>query len=552
MFDYLNLVYWLIALASLLAWARFSTFVAGDVETVLVDQPELGWKLGTLGALLAMMMVWVVMPSFWVALPVNVVIAGVVLGTYWFLRVKTLGPSGHLFRGALDTFTRATGTLENRRNANQVQLVYLRGDDQPLPLPHRDDPLAAGLATADEILIQALVRRAEQIEMIPGGGGGNYSLGMLVDGVAYNQPPLARTVAESAIQAFKVMSGLSVEERRRPQTGKLKTRDASGVITTWTVRSSGSTAGERLTIAANEQGRWNMKMDALGLTSDQLKDVKTVTADTQGIVLVASPKGHGQTSILYAFMRQHDAFMNSLSLFETDPKAEIEGATTVKFEGRGSDQTYAKALQSLFLKDPNVVLVSQVGDSQTADTISRFVGEESAHGRRVYVALTAKDAMNALQQWVSLNTDKAASIDSLRMVVAGRLVRILCPTCKIPYQPDESTLKKLNLPLGRNLQSFKANTAPIVDKKGNRIICPDCGGTGFHGRTGIFEVMVINDEMRKAMKNNANESQIKAIARKNHMILMTEHGIRKFATGITAINEVTRVMSADKPAKAGR
>jgi len=551
MFDYLNLVYWLVALGSLLAWGRFATFVGEDLETKMIDLPELGWKLGMLGVMVVMFVVWVAMPSFWVAMPVNLVIAGGVVAVYWVLRVKALGSRGHLFQGALNTMASATGTMQAKKNAKQVQLAYLRSDDQPLPLPKRDDPLAVGLATADDILIQALVKRADQIEMVPGQGGGGYALGLLVDGVMYNQPALERTAAEAAIQAFKVIAGLSVEERRRPQSGKLKTRDASGTGTVWTIRSSGSTAGERISIIANEKGRWDMKVEAIGFSTDQMKAVKTLAEDTQGVVLVASQKGHGQTSTLYALLRQHDAFMNSLALFETDPKTEIEGATSVKYELKGSDQTYAKTLQSLFLKDPNVVMVSQVGETQTADTITRFVDEESAHGRRVYAGFVAKDAMDAVQQWVSLNTDKSTAIKELRMVVASRLLRILCPTCKIPYQPDEATLKKLNLPASRNLQAFKANTDMVVDKKGNKIVCPECSGTGFRGRTGIFEVMVINDEMRKAMINNANESQIKAIARKNHMILMTEHGIRKFATGITAINEVTRVMSSEK-SKSGR
>jgi type II secretory ATPase GspE/PulE/Tfp pilus assembly ATPase PilB-like protein len=291
-----------------------------------------------------------------------------------------------------------------------------------------------------------------------------------------------------------------------------------------------------------------LKVEGLGLASDQLKEVKTALADTQGTVLVASPKGHGLTSTLYALLRHHDAFMNSLALLETDPKAEVEGATAVRYEGRGNDVTYSKTLQSIFLKDANVVLVSQVGDPQTADQIARFVAEPSAHGRRVYAGMNANDTLGALQMWMALSTDKLAAVNALRMIIAERLVRILCPTCKIPYQPDEGTLKRLNLPVGRNLQSFKANTAPLVDKKGNRIICPDCGGTGFHGRTGIFEVLVIDDEVKKAIQGNANENQIKAIARKQNMILLVEHGIRKFASGITAINEVTRVLSNEKSA----
>ena len=105
---------------------------------------------------------------------------------------------------------------------------------------------------------------------------------------------MGRTVAESALQAFKVLGGLVAEERRRPQSGRFKTRDAGGALTMWTVQSSGSTAGERLTLLANEKGRWDMRLDALGFSSDQLKDIKAVTSDTKGVVLVTSPKGHGE------------------------------------------------------------------------------------------------------------------------------------------------------------------------------------------------------------------------------------------------------------------
>lgn len=160
--------------------------------------------------------------------------------------------------------------------------------------------------------------------------------------------------------------------------------------------------------------------------------------------------------------------------------------------------------------------------------------------------MPGNDTLSTLDTWMSLNTDKPAAIECLRAIISERLVRILCPTCKVPYQPDEATLKRLNLPIGRNLQAFKANTGPITDAKGNKIICPDCAGAGFKGRTGIFEVLMIDDDIRKAVLAKANHTQIKAIARKQHFALLVESGIRKFASGITAMNEVTRILATDK------
>jgi type II secretory ATPase GspE/PulE/Tfp pilus assembly ATPase PilB-like protein len=546
MFDYINVIYWLIALASLVAWARFSTFLADDVTRNLVDQPELPWKLGVVGAGFLMMIMFVVLPSFWIALPVNLVIAGGIIAAFWAIRVKALGPAGHLFKGALQAAERASSRMEERKNARQVQLTYLRHDNTPMPLPRSDDPLATGLGVADQLVIQALMRRAEMIELAPAQNG--YGLSLITDGFPAAQPPIDRTNAEAAIQAFKVLAGLSADERRRPQTGSFRSRDAEGASTTWTVRTSGSTAGERAVLTANEKGQWDLALDQLGFTSEQLAQVKKLVGSTSGLVIVAGPRGSGRTATMYALIRQHDAFVNSVQSLEVNPQAEIEGVTMNKYENK-PDSNFSKSLQSLFLKDPNVVLVSQVPDTQTADLITRYAGGEDPH--RVYTALPTLDTFAALEMWLSLNSSKSDAAHAVEAIIAQRLVRILCPTCKIPYQPDEPTLKRLNLPIGRNLQSFKANTEPIVDRKGNRITCPDCAGIGFRGRTAIFEVLLMTDDLKKAVAGGANAGQIKALARKNNLMLLVEHGIRKFATGVTAINEVTRAMSAEKPSAAG-
>ncbi len=547
MFGYVNLIYWLIALAGLIAWIRFSVFMCDDITRNLVDQPELPWKLGSGGIFVLLLLVFLAMPSFWIALPVNIVIAGGMIGAFWALRVKALGPAGHLFSGAIQAAGNVSRGMEERKNARQVQLTYLRHDGSAMPLPASNDPLAAGLGVADSLIIQALMRRAETIDLGP--AQDHYTLIMNTDGMPAVQPPLDRASAEAAVQAFKVLAGLSADERRRPQTGSFRSRDAEGATITWTVRTTGSMQGERVVLAANEKGQWNIPLEQLGMTSEQLAEVKKLSGDTKGLVLVAAPRGHGRSATLYALLRQHDAFTNSVQTLEVNPQTEIEGATINRFDTRaGADNSFSKQLHSIMLKDPNVLLVSQVPDATTADLITRFAGGGDAEARRVYTTIPANDSFAALEQWQSLNTNKSQAANPLRVIIAQRLVRILCPTCKIPYQPDEATMKRLNLPVGRNLQSFKANTEPMVDRKGNQITCPDCAGIGFRGRTGIFEVLVVSDEIKRAMSSGVSINQIRVMARKNNLILLVEHGIRKFATGVTAIHEVTRVISGDKPA----
>lgn len=553
MFDYINVVYWLIALASLVAWARFAVFMADDVSRNLIDQSELLWKLGGAGAFLVMLVVYLLpLPSFWVGFAVNIVIAGGIIAAFWTVRVKTLGHKGHLFIGAIDAAGSVSTKMEERKNARQVQLTYLRHDNTPMPLPGSHDPLAAGLGTADAIVIQALMRRAETVDLSPSQSG--YSLNLITDGVPAMQPAVQRASAEAAVQAFKVLAGLSAEERRRPQAGEFRSRDAEGATTVWTVRTSGSMAGERVLLACNEKGRWDVPLEQLGMTSEQLADVKKLGGDTKGLVLVCGPKGHGRTTTLYALLRQHDAFTNSVQTLEVTSQTEIEGVTVNRFDPRaGPEASFSKMLQSITLKDPNIVLVSQIPDTQTADLITRYSGPTASESHRVYTSLAAADSFSALELWLSLNANKSEAANALRIIVAQRLVRILCPTCKIPYQPDEATMKRLNLPMGRNLQSFKANTEPMVDRKGNSFICPDCGGIGFRGRTGIFEVLVVTDEIKKALAAGTTAGQIKTLARKSNLLFLVEHGIRKFATGVTAIHEVTRVMNPDKvPPVAGK
>ncbi len=290
-FDYLNLIEWLVALAGLLGWLRFATFISEDVTKNLVDQPEIPWKLGSVGIAVVMLIVYIVVPNFWAAIAINAVIAGTFIAVFWVVRVKALGPAGHLFKGALRSAAGMSHRFEERKNARQVQLTYLKHDNSPMLLPPPQDPLSAGLGTADSLMIQALERRAEVIDLAPGNEG--YSLSLVTDGIPAVQPSVDRVAAEAAIQALKVLSGLSAEERRRPQVGRFRSKDPEGNATTWTVRTSGSTTGERVLLSANEQGKWDLRIEQLGMSAEQLAEVKKLTTDTKGLVLVAAPKGQG-------------------------------------------------------------------------------------------------------------------------------------------------------------------------------------------------------------------------------------------------------------------
>ncbi len=214
---YINLFYWGIVVAGLMAWARFVLWVSDDVEKTLRKQSMLLWRAVAVGSLAVLTLIWLLIPSFWLALPMAVMIAGGVVAWYWMVRVAELGASGHLFAGTLKQAGDLTRKMDARRAAKQVTMTYLRNDDSPMPLPQSDDPLALGLELADQIFAAAVAKRAEGIELVP--TAKHYEVRMMVDGMSYPQQNLERHVAEAIIQSSKHLADLAIEERRRPQQG---------------------------------------------------------------------------------------------------------------------------------------------------------------------------------------------------------------------------------------------------------------------------------------------------------------------------------------------
>ncbi len=543
---YINVLFLLLALGLMILWARMAVWIHVDMAN-LTNQPVLVWKSVLVGSLLLMTIIWMIVPTFYAAFPVNLLIAGGTFAWYWRIRTAQLGSSGSGLVGAL---TGKIGQLaEGRqaaRSAQQLILSYMKAGGAPIPLPRTDDPSWASMLAADQLLIQATEGRSQKIELIPSQQA--YDVHFTVDGVAYPQSGVQRNTAEMVIQAVKTLAGLSLEERRRPQRGMFMARDPDRNIVTWTAHSSGTTAGEKLVIYANEKDSWRLPLDHLGFSSDQLTALKTIMKQPDGLVISAAPSHMGRTTTLYSFLGGLDAFTTSIQTLEINPRVEFESITTTKFDPQATDAIHSKALQSIMLKDPHVLMVAQCPDAATADLVSKYASAE----HQVYLGLKSSDSRAVLELWRKLVTDRDTAAASLRAIISQRLVRLLCPTCKVAYQPDSATIAKLNLPVGRELQSFKANTQAVRDQRGNLIKCPDCGGLGYRGQTGIFEVLVVNDEIRAAIREGKNAEEIITLARKSGMVMLVEHGIRKFAMGITSIQEVIRVCSAEKPASRSR
>lgn len=539
---YVNPIFWAISVVLILVWARWVAWMGKDVVQ-LSDQSELMWRGIGLGSLLLIVLVWLLIPIWFAGLGVAVATMGGLFFWYTSVRSKTVGSTSNPLTSIKEMFSNMAEARERNKATREIALQYLGKDGAVLPFIPVDSPLYGGMQYADQLIVQALERRADEIEISPANDA--YELKFFVDGIAFPQAAVTRDMADPLIEAIKNRSGLNTEEHRKPQQGLFKTRDGDGHVVSWTVRSSGNTAGERLTLVTDEHTRWNRKLEDLGMPADQMALVKNIIDSKRGVVLVATPKQNGRTNTLYAMIRAHDAFTNAVHALEINPQAELEGVTVTRFDQRAAGASYSKALQSIFLKDPAIILSAQIPDAQTAEALARFAEEE----HRAYAGIPAADSVQALEMWLQLVPNRNLAVRSIEAIISERLVRLLCPSCKVPYQPDEATLKRLNLPLGRNFQCFKANTEGIMDAKGNRITCPDCGGIGYRGRTAIFEVLHLDDEMRQALLSGAPTKQVQTIARKKRMTMLIESGIKKFAQGLTSIQEVLRVVQGEKHAQ---
>ena len=542
-FVYINPSFLIICFLLFLGWAKFATWINTDLKQ-LTEVNETVWRSILLGSIALNILLWIFIPNFAAALIANVVVIGGVFGYYAKVRVAQLGPPPNPLDMLAGKFGLSSARRQANKSAGQLALSYLTASGRSAPLPKVDDPAYNGVMLLDNLIFSGLAARAQRIDLIPSEQA--YDVIYTTDGVGYPQSGMQRSTAEPIIQAVKLISGLSLEERRRPQRSALILADAAQTRTPLSIRTSGTTAGEKLTMVMSNSDNYKIPLDNIGLSSEQLSALRSIVADNTGLVIVASPPHMGRTTTLYSLLGAHDAFTRSIQTLEVNPRADFESITVTTFDPQVANASHSKTLQSICLKDPDILLIGQCPDAATAEVICKYASND----HRVYLGLRAGvDAPTILDLWRKLLPDKELAARPLRAVVCQRLIRLLCPTCKIPYQPDAETLARLNLPVGRQIQAFKANTQPARDPKGNLVKCPDCASLGYRGVTGLFEVLVVTPEIRDMVARGRSVDEIRNAARKNGMMMLVEHGIRKFALGITSMQELTRALTADRPKK---
>ena len=538
--GYINGFKFLPLLIVSLVWLRLMTWADKDAEDARLSREKTGAI--HVGLWLVALVLAVLMPLYAVSLLVYVLLFGVDAAVYLAMRNKTVGLKDlkkQLSEG-IKNIGKKKKEIKITASENAVVLID-RGGKSYAPPPD-DAPERPAYDTVQTVLQNPIRYNAQRIDLRPTEGGSvvRYS----VDGVTLEGKSVPKEQATAAIGLVKQLANLDINDRRKPQTGKMKvnTESAKHDIDVFT---AGSTAGELMKLNIDFKKQYDFRVESLGFLPDQLKTVMATVAEPGGVVLLTAPDNQGQTNLAYALLKQHDAYLYNIQSLERDPPVELDSITQNKLANSAASSDESKQINWMISQQPDVTFLDRVDDPRSAIELARYAKE----GKRVYITMRAPNAFDALAQWRKLIGDDKLAGSSLKLVVAERLVRTLCGACKVPYTPDPDALRKMNMSAERVDKLYQPRKEPMRDQKGNEITCTFCHGLAYQGRTGVFELFKIDAEVEQAIEAGGTANQFKGLFRKQKQRYLQEAALSRVEQGDTSVEEVLRVLRSNSSSR---
>jgi type II secretory ATPase GspE/PulE/Tfp pilus assembly ATPase PilB-like protein len=532
--GYISLWKLILFVLAFFAWAPVVNWVFTDSQAVRTN--TLVWTVTLAASGIVTLFLWLLIPVFFVGfLFFLIVVSGAAMAYVTHRNSKVADFEKVLtadhFRGLF-----VNSQKKIQKSSHGITFFTAHGNEAPVPEP-KSIELEGFLATCN-LIHDAIWNRADVVHLVP--QREEYGVFYEIDGLSVKQDPKPREEVDGFIYYAKQLAALEVQEKRKPQKGHFKAVLPENKQTSWEVHTSGSTAGEQIRIQRVSE-LVSRKIQDLGLNENQLESIETLREINSGVVLVTGPKKSGVTSTFYTLLGCHDPFINNINTLEKEPAAELQNVTQFSYAlSDTGTTTFARKLQSIFRKGPEIVGVGDCDDAQTATLCSAAAKD----GRTVYVAFEANGVVEAVQKWLKFVGDKKLVADTLTAVINQRLVRKLCMDCRIPYQPNPALFKKFNIPADETHTFYRPGEIEY-DKHGKAIVCETCQGTGFYGRVGLFETIRIDDELREVIRTAKTSQEIASAFRRAKMLYIQEQAIKKVSAGITSINEVIRSFASE-------
>ncbi|OGI47203.1 MAG: type II secretion system protein GspE [Candidatus Muproteobacteria bacterium RBG_16_65_34] len=335
------------------------------------------------------------------------------------------------------------------------------------------------------------------------------------------EPP--RVLHGVLVSRIKIMASMDIAEKRLPQDGRITLRLAGRPVDV-RVSTLPTGHGERVVMRLLDKQAGRLSLPGLGMAKQTLETLDHIIHQPHGIILVTGPTGSGKTTTLYAALGQLDTKRYNIVTVEDPIEYDLDGVGQTQVNAK-IDLSFARALRSILRQDPDIIMVGEIRDLETA----QIAVQASLTGHLVLATLHTNDAVGAVTRLVDMGVEPFLVASSLLGVMAQRLVRKLCPECKRAHAPDAAERELLELPKGKS--------ATIYSAAG----CPACAQTGYQGRTGIYELLTVDDTIRTLIHDRAAESRIRDHAQKLDMKNLREDGLRWVLAGLTSLEEVVRV-----------
>ncbi|ABF92256.1 general secretory pathway protein E [Myxococcus xanthus DK 1622] len=402
--------------------------------------------------------------------------------------------------------------------------------DEPKDLLDEDDE-APVIRLVNSVLFRAAKERASDIHIEP--MERELLVRFRVDGVLQEVIKPPKRYQNAIVSRVKVMGQLNIAEKRLPQDGRIRIKLAGRDID---IRLSTipTSFGERIVMRLLDKTATLLDLAEIGMSQKTLESMEAVIKRSHGIILVTGPTGSGKTTTLYGALSKINTPDLNILTVEDPVEYQLKGIGQMAISPK-IGLTFAQGLRSFLRQDPDVIMVGEIRDKETAE----IAIQASLTGHLVLSTVHTNDAAGAVTRLVDMGVEPFLVASSLTGILAQRLVRRVCPDCRVPFEPTDAELKEL----GHSVASFKQRYG--VDRIYKASGCPSCNRNGYRGRTGIYEFLPVDDDVRQLVLKNVDASTIKRSATSKGMTTLLDDGARKIALGETTIAEVLSITQED-------
>ncbi|MCJ7790362.1 MAG: type II secretion system ATPase GspE [Candidatus Atribacteria bacterium] len=405
------------------------------------------------------------------------------------------------------------------------EIAFKEEEDEDLQKLEAISKGAPIIQLVNMLIVQGVKDRASDIHIEPNERG--LLIRFRIDGMLHDNRILPNRIKAAIISRVKILAKMDIAERRLPQDGRFQVKFGLREVDL-RVSTIPTVFGEKVVLRILDKSKGLIELKNLGFLAEQLDQFKSIILKSYGIILLTGPTGSGKTTTLYAALNKVNSNEKNIITVEDPVEYKLNRVNQIQILPK-IDLTFANALRSILRQDPDVIMVGEIRDSETA----QIAVQAALTGHLVFSTLHTNDAASALTRLIDMGIEPFLISSSVIGVIAQRLVRVICEKCKEEYVPSEDIL------YGLKIKDRLNNESKIKLYRGKG--CSFCKNTGYYGRISIYELIVLDEEIKSLIVTKASSNAINELALKNGMKTLKDSGIEKVLQGITTIEEVLRV-----------